>query len=273
MQHIAQIMGGKLIGNHGSTEIHYLVIDSRKIIFPESSLFFAIKGPHHDGHDYIQKSIEGGILNFVISDVNKINPSELLIASGAGRSDKNIPDICYILVEDTLEALQKLAGFHRNQFKIPIIGITGSNGKTIVKDWLSHVLSVEFNVCKNPKSYNSQVGVPLSVWNLQPETEIGIFESGISQKSEMHKLENILNPTIGIFTNIGSAHEENFASKEEKILEKLRLFKKTDAIILHSDDTAIERATRKTYPNKKIITWGGNEQATYHFNFKKKQTP
>ena len=254
-EHIAQILGGKLIGKSNQTEILYLVIDSRKIIFPDSSLFFAIQGPQHDGHQYLEATAKAGIRNFIIFNQNAIS--------------KNIPDSCFILVDDTLSALQKLASYHRNQFQIPVIGITGSNGKTIVKDWLSQVLSTQYNVCKNPKSYNSQVGVPLSVWNLQEENEIGIFEAGISQKGEMEKLELIIQPTLGILTNIGTAHEENFLSVEEKIREKLILFKDADCIIFRNDNSIIESEIIKMYPSKKIVSWGNAKSSTFQCSFKK----
>src|SRR5688572_23089637 len=217
---IAKILDGKIVGSPSSEHIHYLITDSRKIIFPESSLFFALKGPQHDGHLFISKAAATGVRAFVVSDEKSIKQS-----SG-----------CFVVVKDTTVALQKLATHHRQQFKIPIVGITGSNGKTIVKDWLSFVLSRQFNICKNPKSYNSQIGVPLSVWNLQEEHEIGIFEAGISRPGEMQKLESIIHPSIGIFTNIGSAHEENFSGVDEKIKEKLELFNFSSQIILRNDD-------------------------------------
>ncbi len=252
IQQIAEIVGGTVYGTSHSDKILYLVIDSRKIIFPGSSIFFAVKGPHHDGHQYIQKAIESGIQHFIISDPVIMDQH---------------PGCCFILVKDTLSALQKLAGHHREQFNIPIVGIVGSNGKTIVKDWLSHILSAPYNVCKNPKSYNSQVGVPISVWNLQPENEIGIFEAGISEKGEMQKLEPIIRPTIGIFTNIGTAHEENFANISEKISEKLLLFKGAECIVLRNDDPAIEAMVKELYPRKKVISWGSGNTSHYHVSF------
>lgn len=255
---IAEIIEGKLIGNPTDSEILHLVIDSRKINFPVSSLFFAIKGPQHDGHEFIQDAFQSGINHFIISDPKF--PKE------------SIPNACFVLLEDTLAALQKLASYHRKQFQIPIIGITGSNGKTIVKDWLGFVLSTQFNICKNPKSYNSQVGVPLSIWNLQEENEIGIFEAGISEPGEMIFLEKIINPTLGIFTNIGSAHQENFINLEEKIREKLTLFAPCEKIIVRNDDPLIEEEIRNKYPHKNLITWGASESSQFQTNFKKTGT-
>jgi alanine racemase len=256
IQDIAQIIEGKIVGTPPAAHIHYLVTDSRKIIFPGSSVFFALKGPQHDGHLFITKAMEAGVQVFVVSEEKWIIP-----ATG-----------CFILVKNTTEALQKLAGYHRHQFQIPVIGITGSNGKTIVKDWLSFVMSQQLNVCKNPKSYNSQIGVPLSVWNLQAEHEVGIFEAGISQPGEMQKLEPVISPTIGIFTNIGSAHEENFSGIEEKIKEKLQLFKHSSTLIVRNDDPMIEHAAKKIFPTIELITWGTNTTSTYQVNFKKQKT-
>jgi alanine racemase len=243
-----------MIGNPGSGEIHHLVIDSRKIIFPQTSVFFALKGPQHNGHAFIAKAAEAGIKNFIVSE----------LPIGFENSGH-----CFVLVKDTLLALQKLAQYHRRQFDIPIIGITGSNGKTIVKDWLSFVLSREYNICKNPKSYNSQVGVPLSVWHLQPENEIGIFEAGISEPGEMKNLEPIISPTVGIFTNIGSAHEENFSSVEEKIREKLILFKNCTHLVFSTNHPLIEQVLEKIYPDKLFITWGEKEGSWFRPSYKK----
>jgi alanine racemase len=252
---LSQITGGKIIGDNSNVKILHLVLDSRKIIFPGSSLFFAIRGPQHDGHTFISKAFENGIRNFIISDESFI------------LKDKKYCN--YILVKDCQAALQQIAQHHRHQFDIPIIGITGSNGKTIVKDWLGFVLSREYNVCKNPKSYNSQVGVPLSIWNLQPENEIGIFEAGISQPGEMEKLEPIISPTFGVFTNIGTAHEENFINPEEKLREKLVLFKNCSHIILSTRNPIVEPELKKIYSDKLLITWGESDDAHYKVSYKK----
>jgi alanine racemase len=254
IEHIAQIVEGRIMGTPGLPEIHHLVIDSRKIIFPETSVFFALKGPQHNGHQFIEKAALAGVKNFIVSEV----PIDW---------QKN--DSCFVLVKDTQVALQQLAQYHRRQFDIPVVGITGSNGKTIVKDWLSFVLSRQYNLCKNPKSYNSQVGVPLSVWHLQPENEIGIFEAGISQPGEMKNLEPIILPTLGIFTNIGSAHEENFNTMEEKLREKIGLFKNCTHLIFSNQNPSIETEIEKIYPDKLCITWGEAEDSVYKVSHKK----
>lgn len=250
---IARIVNGQVIGTAPINIIHYLATDSRKITFPEQSVFFALEGPQHNGHAFVSKAMDAGVSSFVVSDKKSIIEN-----SG-----------CFVLVKDTTEALQKLAAHHRAQFSIPVVGVTGSNGKTIVKDWLAFVLSREYNVCKNPKSYNSQVGVPLSVWNLQPEHEIGIFEAGISESGEMQKLEPVIAPNIGIFTNIGSAHDENFNSREEKIREKLLLFKNTSQIIFSTQNPAIKKEIKNAFPDKLLISWGDTEDAQYKVGYKK----
>src|SRR4051812_46248434 len=193
-----------------------LLTDSRKAIGSEGAVFFAIKGEHHDGHQYLSNLYDQGVRQFIIE-----NDAE------------NFPytNSCNILkVTSALEALQLIAAHHRAAFHIPVVGITGSNGKTIIKEWLYQLLSDDFKIAKNPGSYNSQLGVPLSVWQLQPHHQLGIFEAGISKPGEMEKLANIINPSIGIFSNIGSAHDEGFKNREEKTLEKLKLFKNSQVI-------------------------------------------
>ncbi|MEQ8882841.1 MAG: Mur ligase family protein, partial [Cyclobacteriaceae bacterium] len=191
---IAKILGGNIEAQGANDDISELVIDSRQATSYPNTLFFCLRGVHHDGHQFIPQLVEKGIRNFIVSDAQ---------ISG---------DLNLIQVADTLGALQKLVAHHRSSFHIPVIGITGSNGKTMIKEWLSTVLSEKYKVVKSPKSYNSQVGVPLSVWQMKREHEIGVFEAGISQKGEMEKLEKIIRPTIGIFTNIGEAHSEGFES-------------------------------------------------------------
>ena len=221
--------------------INELVFDSRKINQPHQSLFFAIQGAR-DGHDFLQNAYGEGIRCFVIS---KSTPF---------LNDKS--DVNLILVDDTLLAMQKLAKFHRQQFKYPVIGITGSNGKSIVKAWLTQLISPEKKVYQSPKSYNSQLGVALSLWNLNGQYDLAIIEAGISQPGEMGRLQDMIQPTVGIFTNIGVAHEHNFESKQQKIQEKLNLFKDTDTIIAGSEyinnlgdiDTA------------KLLSWGNKKQ-------------
>jgi UDP-N-acetylmuramoyl-tripeptide--D-alanyl-D-alanine ligase len=244
IQKITAILSGKLVtGAPESITIQELLTDSRRINAPRASLFFALKGERHDGHSYIEDLFELGVCNFIVS---KFDEHYVSLAAN------------FILVDDTLEALQKLAAEHRNQFSIPVIGITGSNGKTIVKEWLYQLLRADKNIVRSPKSYNSQVGVPLSVWAMEEENEMAIFEAGISQAGEMEKLAAIIQANIGIFTNIGDAHDLNFESRTQKITEKLNLFKKTKVLIYCKDYPAIHDAiTSLTAQSKmpELFTW------------------
>ncbi|MCB0507924.1 MAG: bifunctional UDP-N-acetylmuramoyl-tripeptide:D-alanyl-D-alanine ligase/alanine racemase [Bacteroidetes bacterium] len=212
---INKIVNGRFLNAENETVITHICTDTRQISAAENSLFFCLVA-RSDGHQYISTAYKKGVRNFVVSknvDFQSFN------------------DACFILVDDTLSALQTLAKFHRMQFKIPIIGITGSNGKTIVKEWLFQLLSSEKNLVKSPKSYNSQIGVPLSIFNIENNNELGIFEAGISKVGEMEKLQEIIHPNIGILTNIGSAHDAGFSSTQEKIQEKLKLFANADVLI------------------------------------------
>lgn len=204
-----------------------LLTDSRQITMPGASLFFALPGKRHDGHRYLPDLYRAGVRHFVVSQ-----PVDL----------EDLPEANVLLVKDTLLALQALAAHHRGHFHNPVIGITGSNGKTVIKEWLYQLLAPDLNIVRSPKSYNSQTGVPLSVWQLQPSHQLAIFEAGISQPGEMAALAHIIRPTIGLFTNIGPAHREGFASKMDKVLEKMRLFEGTDTLIYCKDHEKIEEA-------------------------------
>ncbi|MDR0231102.1 MAG: bifunctional UDP-N-acetylmuramoyl-tripeptide:D-alanyl-D-alanine ligase/alanine racemase [Dysgonamonadaceae bacterium] len=224
---ISKIISAKgIIRNHST--INYLLTDSRSLSHPEETLFFALQTILNDGHKYIPNLYRAGVRNFIIQ--HYIPELEKLTEAN------------FLLVDNSLTALQQLAAFHRAQFDIPIVGITGSNGKTIVKEWLYQLLNNDFNIVRSPRSYNSQIGVPLSVWQLDGKTELGIFEAGISQVSEMQQLENIIKPTIGILTNIGDAHQENFTSLKEKCLQKLELFQNSQLLIYDADNEIIEDA-------------------------------
>ncbi len=241
---ITSIVNGTLFGKGDSNIlIKILLIDSRKISNAETSLFFALIGERHDGHNYIYDLYENGIRNFVVSSI----PQNLDRIAGSN----------FILVKDTLIALQQLSAFHRQQFKIPIIGITGSNGKTIVKEWLYQLMREDKNIVRSPKSFNSQVGVPLSVWQISEEHSLGIFEAGISKPSEMNLLSNIIQPTIGIITNIGQAHDENFESQKQKVEEKLKLFLNSEVIIYCKDYTQIHKEiiNEEVFHETKAFTW------------------
>jgi Alr-MurF fusion protein len=211
IEQIQQIVGGEfLIRQNSPDTIEHLLIDSRKLLFPASTLFFAVNGPRRKGIAFVNELYNKGVCNFIVDE--KI---EIPLYKNA-----NI-----IIVKDVINALQLLAGYHRNIFSIPVIGITGSNGKTIVKEWLYQLLHNDHTIARSPKSYNSQIGVPLSVWELNSKHDLAIFEAGISTTGEMENLEKIIHPTVGIFTNIGEAHSEGFVSQKEKILEKCKLFK------------------------------------------------
>ncbi len=238
---IHKVVGGKILQLDQEEVIEHLLIDSRKVYFPEISLFFALKGPRRDGHHFISELYRRGVRNFIISEEIKI---------------ADFPEANFVLVIDTLEALQRLAGFHRKQFNIPVIGITGSNGKTIVKEWLYQLLHEKFNIVRSPKSYNSQIGVPLSVWQMNEHHQLAIFEAGISEPGEMERLAKIIQPTIGILTNIGEAHNENFINREEKLKEKLKLFAHSNKVIAKGDDAWITRQMMKADINS--FPWGKN---------------
>lgn len=244
---IAQIVDGSLIGND-DFEINRLAIDSRTLVLANKSLFFALVGERHNGHDYIKDLYQKGIRAFVVSE--NINHDEF-------------EDCNFILVPDSLKALQRLGAYHRQKFSYPVIAITGSNGKTIVKEWLYQMLYPFFRIVRSPKSYNSQVGVPISVWQMSKEDEIGIFEAGISMPNEMVNLQSIIQPTIGIFTHLGSAHRENFKDSRSLLLEKLKLFEHCDCIIYCSDDAMVDQEIVCRYEeHKKLLSWSKTQEAS-----------
>ncbi|MBC7721610.1 MAG: bifunctional UDP-N-acetylmuramoyl-tripeptide:D-alanyl-D-alanine ligase/alanine racemase, partial [Pedobacter sp.] len=225
--------------------IDYLLIDSRKIIVPKTSLFFALTGPRKDGHSYIKEVYNRGVRNFVISQ---------------NIETTNYPEANFLLVNDVLKALQTLACVHRKQFTYPVIGITGSNGKTIVKEWLYQLLNDDYNIVRSPRSYNSQVGVPLSIWQMASQHTLGIFESGISTINEMAELEKIIQPTIGILTNIGKAHSEGFINEEQKLKEKIQLFTNCQTVIYCNDIEAVKKQLFN--PIIQLFSWGRKHDAT-----------
>jgi len=225
--------------------ISILLTDSRKITFARSAVFFALKTVKNDGHRFIPELLEKGVQCFVVS---LLPPATHLF-----------PKACFLLVEDTLDALQKLASHHRQRFDIPILAITGSNGKTIVKEWLAQLLAPDVKIVKSPRSYNSQIGVPLSLWNIDTYHELGIFEAGISTKGEMEKLGKIISPQVGVFTNIGPAHDEGFASREEKIFEKLKLFTSCRLLIYSSEQPDVNACIKQWIaqnPGVALFSWG-----------------
>jgi Alr-MurF fusion protein len=222
---IEEVIGGRFLQCPSpGYPVGSLLIDSRQMHQPEHTLFFAFKGVRQDGHRYLDALYRQGVRNFIISRVVDLS---------------GLPEANVLLVGEVLEALQALAAYHRSQFKIPVIGITGSNGKTIVKEWLYQLLCADYHIVKSPKSYNSQIGVPLSVWQLNDRATLGIFEAGISQPGEMDRLENMIRPDIGIMTNLGSAHALGFAQIADKLDEKLRLFRRCHTIICCRDQVDV----------------------------------
>lgn len=213
---IAHILGAHLVRDEGAEPVMHLVYDTRRISFPEASLFICLEGPHNDGHRYIADAYKAGVRNFLVSK---------------GSSLPAMPGASVVLVPDTLAALQHLAAWHRQQFKIPVIGVTGSNGKTVVKEWLYQLLQQDYKIARSPRSHNSQIGVPLSVWQLDSTHTLAIFEAGISAPGEMDRLEEIIKPTVGILTNIGAAHDAGFSSRKEKLQEKMKLFAGVEVLI------------------------------------------
>ncbi len=249
---LEKITGGKISQLTQPEEIQQLVIDSRKAIASRGVLFIAIKGPNHDGHRFIPELYQRNIRNFIIENEASVNPADF-------------PQANFLSVDNSISALQAIAAYHRQQFDIPVIGITGSNGKTIVKEWLGEMLGEDFNLLKSPKSYNSQVGVPLSVWPLNGRHQLAVLEAGISQPGEMENLEKIVRPTIGIFTNIGSAHDEGFNSRAEKVAEKVKLFSHTTVIIYCKDYDQIHQQL-SSMQNKQLISWSTIQDAAIRIN-------
>lgn len=237
---IQDILQCQRIGTNDHASIDLLSFDSRKITNGPASLFFAIKSEKNDGHNYIEQLYHKGVRNFVVSEARSFE--------GSGECN-------FYVVEDPVAALQNAAAAHRSEFDYPVLAITGSNGKTIVKEWLWQLLGTDFNTVRSPKSYNSQVGVPLSVWNMNSTHNLAIIEAGISRPNEMERIEAVIKPTIGIFTNIGEAHEKNFTSEREKIKEKLKLFRNCETVILPADDEKILVEWMKTGFAGNLIGW------------------
>ena len=239
---IAQLLQAELIGP-GEGTVKWLLTDSRSLGFPEETLFFALVTARGNGHRYIADLYDHGVRHFVVSAC----PSEEELQA--------MPEANILIVSDTLAALQLLAEKHRAQYDIPVVGITGSNGKTVVKEWLSQLLGADFRVARSPRSYNSQVGVPLSVWQMDEHTDVALIEAGISQHHEMKRLRPIIRPTIGVLTNIGGAHQENFASLQDKCMEKLTLFRNSDIIIYNGDDEEVCESVNLTLQSAREIAW------------------
>ncbi|MEZ5023292.1 MAG: bifunctional UDP-N-acetylmuramoyl-tripeptide:D-alanyl-D-alanine ligase/alanine racemase [Chitinophagales bacterium] len=255
VEQLKNILNAKMVGNDAnlSASVQYIIIDSRKVKDGENNVFWALKGEKNDGHKYINEVYLAGINVFVIDNEEFIN--------------EDFEEATFLVVPDTLEALQQLAVHHRNIFAIPTIGITGSNGKTIVKEWLYQLIGPDIKVVKSPKSYNSQIGVPLSVLNIDDEHELGIFEAGISQTFEMEKIAPIIDPAIVIITNIGPAHDAGFSSREEKLAEKLKLAQNAATIIYSFDQTLVREALAAS---ENTVSWGTSDQADIPIKIQRK---
>lgn len=247
LSEISKIVKGELLLNDDLL-INSISIDSRRILNPSSTLFVAIKTSKNDGHKYIKELYQKQCRAFLVDKNNNINYKEY-------------PEANFIIVDNTIRALQNWAFHHRKGFSYPVIAITGSNGKTIVKEWLFHCLSDKYSIVRSPGSFNSQIGVPISLLLMNESFNLGIFEAGISFPGEMENLQKIICPNIGIITNIGHAHQENFASKEEKIIEKLKLFVGCESIIYCKDHKDIDLHVLKMFPDKNLVTWGFSSDA------------
>ena len=243
IEKITTLIGARRIGE-AEANVSWLLTDSRSLCFPEETLFFALRSGRNDGHNYIPELYRRGVRNFVVE-------------RGGFRlaADTQFEGANFLEVVSPLEALQRLAERHRDEFDVPIVGITGSNGKTMVKEWLYQLLSPQKVVTRSPKSYNSQIGVPLSVWLLGEQTEVGLFEAGISQPGEMQALRDIIQPTIGVLTSLGGAHQENFRSMDEKCQEKLSLFHDAKVVAYNSDDNVVSRCMRKSGYRGEKLSW------------------
>lgn len=251
IEQVTALIGARRYGN-SEAKIRFLLTDSRSLCFPEETLFFALVSNRNDGHYYISELYQRGVRNFVVSTI----PVDY---------EQFYTDANFLVVVNTCKALQKLAERHRQEFNIPVVGITGSNGKTIVKEWLYQLLSPQYNVTRSPRSYNSQIGVPLSVWLLNEETQVGVFEAGISQPGEMRALRDMIQPTIAVLTNIGAAHQENFASKEDKCREKLQLFQDAQILVYPADDPMIcTLVNQQAYKGKKLY-WSKKDKKAPFF--------
>jgi alanine racemase len=251
-----------------------LLIDSRRLIHPEGCLFVALVTERNDGHRYIRELYDRGVRSFLVSALPGENVDRGLwtveegqgekgeggketIENGKWKTENDFSDCCFILVPDTLKALQAIGAFHRSRFAVPVVGITGSNGKTIIKEWMFQLLSPGFQVIRSPKSFNSQIGVPLSVLKMDATHQLALFEAGISRPGEMTHLETIIRPDVGIFSNIGTAHDEHFTDLKQKVTEKLKLFIHSKVLVYRADYQAITQALDEdpAYAGLARFTW------------------
>ncbi|MFW5546023.1 MAG: bifunctional UDP-N-acetylmuramoyl-tripeptide:D-alanyl-D-alanine ligase/alanine racemase [Bacteroidales bacterium] len=246
LEKVTALIGARRFGN-AEARIDWLLTDSRSLAFPETTLFFALRTPVGDGHKYIPDLYRRGVRNFVVGTV-------------PDNYETDYPDANFLRVLSPLKALQRLAERHREEYVLPVIGITGSNGKTVVKEWIYQLLMLSMNVTRSPRSYNSQVGVPLSVWLLDERSRIGVFEAGISQPGEMQALRAIIQPTIGVMTNIGPAHQENFSTIQEKCHEKLLLFKDAKVLIFNADEAVVAECVKDFGFSGRLFSWSRKDE-------------
>ena len=246
LEKVTALIGARRFGN-AEARIDWLLTDSRSLALPETTLFFALRTPVGDGHKYIPDLYRRGVRNFVVGTV-------------PDNYETGYPDANFLRVLSPLKALQRLAERHREEYVLPVIGITGSNGKTVVKEWIYQLLMLSMNVTRSPRSYNSQVGVPLSVWLLDERSRIGVFEAGISQPGEMQALRAIIQPTIGVMTNIGPAHQENFSTIQEKCHEKLLLFKDAKVLIYNEDETVVAECVKDFGFSGRLFSWSRKDE-------------
>jgi len=257
LKDLVHIVRGEILQKNNDAPIQFVSTDSRKIINGPQTLFIALQGFKVDGHEFLEAASKQGVSHFIVE--KNIDPNDY-------------PNANIIKVKNTLSAMQALAKWNRKQFQGPVIGITGSNGKTIIKEWLGQLLGKKFDIAKSPKSYNSQTGVPLSIFGIESHHKAAILEAGISKPGEMAKLEAMIKPNVGIFTNIGTAHAEGFASQDEKLQEKALLFKHAQYIIYRKDHQLIHDYLSKRFSSDQLISWSQEPGADFTLAVKKEPT-
>jgi len=255
LKELLKIVSGNLVQSGSSDSVDHIVTDSRKIIIGSHSLFIALQGPNFNGHAFVASAYGLGIRNFIVDNGFQL--------------EVELPDANVVAVSDTLVALQSIAQRNRSLFHGPVVGITGSNGKTIVKEWLGLLIGTMHNVAKSPKSYNSQIGVPLSLLGIEPYHKIAVLEAGISTVGEMEKLEKMIQPSIGLFTNLGTAHDEGFINNSQKLEEKLKLFTHTRFIIYRKEQIEVAQFLENHFPSERLVCWSASPGADYTLSVKK----
>ena len=247
IQEIAQVLGIETSElRDKNADVSYLLTDSRSLTYPSETLFFAIATQSDDGHRYVKHLYNKGVRNFVIEYSGNIDISAMREAN-------------FLRVSNSLDAIQAIATYHRRRFQIPIIGITGSRGKTTVKEWLYQLLKEDYHIVRSPRSYNSQIGVPLSLWDIDDNTSLAIIEAGISRTGEMARLQAMIRPTIGVITNIGSEHNDGFASMQEKVEEKAKILTSCESIVYCADDELVASTIEPILYVAQDVAWSKKE--------------